>query len=378
MTSAVLGPGVTVVCAVVLVLVVSNLVAVRRPPSRRWPADAPLVSVCIPARDEEHAIARCLASVLDQNYPCLEILVLDDRSTDSTAEVVAAVQDPRVRLLSGRRLPEGWTGKNWACHQLAEAASGEVLCFLDADTVLAPTAVADTMGVLDDSGAGLVTMLLAAEHRSAGEGVLLPMVNHALLALFPVTLMHRLSSPVVALALGPFLLVTRTAYDDSGGHAAAPGHIVDDVTLCRAVKSTGAPVRLVNGTRLATTRWYDSVGGIWRGFSKNAYGALDYNPVLALAVVAVLVPLLLAPFVHLAVGLVSGDVAGYAVVQVAVLLAVRLVTSVLGDDPVWSVPTHPVAVAFWGCTLAWSVALTVSGRSVEWRGRQVTVRSDTG
>ena len=383
--SLLVGPATTVLCLAMVVIVVWNL---RTMPYLRARVDGaaasalddagPLVSVLVPARNEAATIRACLEALGAQQHRAIEVIVLDDRSDDGTADVVRAVAeaDPRVRLIAGAELPEGWTGKNWACHQLALQARGEVLCFVDADTVLAPATIGGALGVLRDDDAHLVTLLLAADDTTAAQAVLLPMVNHVLLALFPVALMHRHDSSKLALALGPFIMVTRTAYDAAGGHAAAPDEVVDDVHLCRAVKATGRRVRLANGTAVARTRWYASVGEMWRGFSKNAFGALDANLALAAATVLLVVPMLCAPFVRLAAGVLGdGSVPGEVWVQVALIVLVRVVTSVAGGDPLWSIPLHPVAVVFWGGALAWSVVLTTTGRSVEWRGRTVAVRS---
>jgi chlorobactene glucosyltransferase len=387
----VFGPATTALCVAMVVIVVWNLRtmtflrAATGPAGPPDPADpagppgpaGPLVSVLVPARNEAATIATCIEALLAQQHPALEVVVLDDRSDDGTADVVRAVAagDPRVRVVDGAELPDGWTGKNWACHQLSQQARGEVLCFVDADTVLDPAAIGGALGVLRDDGADLVTLLLAADDTTTAQAVLLPMVNHVLLALFPVALMHRPGPATLALALGPFIMVTRDAYDACGGHAAAPDDVVDDVRLCRAVKATGRSVRLVNGTAVARTRWYASVGETWRGFSKNAFGALDTNLPLAAATVLLVMPMLCAPFLRLAAGLAAGDVAGEVWVQVGLIVAVRVVTSLAGRDPMWTGPLHPLAVVFWGAALLWSVVITTTGRSVEWRGRTVAVRS---
>lgn len=353
-------------------LIIWNQRSMFRPPPRVWPGDAPLVSVLVPARNEEEAIGSCLAHLSAQDYPNIEIIVLDDGSIDRTADVVRGFAG--VRVVSGEPLPSGWSGKNWACHQLSEMARGEWLCFVDADTVVEPGAISAAAGVLDDEGAGLVSMLPRSDSHSISGDVLLPMVTHALLALFPVSLIHNTRSPGLALAFGPFLMVTREAYQAAGGHAAEPDHVVDDVRLSRRVKGSGRRVRIVNGTDLVRTRWYDGVGNIWRGFSKNAYGGLDYNPWFGLAVAGVLAPLLLTPFVRVGFGLLSGDIPRVALWQVVLLLAARALTSIVGRDPLWSTPLHPVTVAFWGATLAWSMMLTGTGRSVTWKDRDIPIR----
>lgn len=353
-------------------LIFWNLRVVVRPKARHDRPDRQ-VSVLIPARNEEGSIGACLRSVLAQSHANIEVLVLDDRSTDRTAAIVRAVADHRVRLVPGLALPEGWTGKNWACHQLAELARGDVLCFLDADTLLAPDAVAATVSVLDDHDAGLVASLLRSDSHGPAEATLLPMVNHAVLGLFPTSLIHRSPHPDASLAFGPFIVVSRAAYDASGGHAAHPAHVVDDMQLARSVKAAGHELRLVNGTDLVSTRWYHGLGEIWRGFSKNAYGGIGYRPGLAIAAVTVLMPILVVPFVRVVAGLITGSVPTEALWQVALLLFGRAVTSVVGRDPLWTVPLHPVTIVFWAATLTWSVLLGVTGRSVTWKGRSVAV-----
>jgi len=373
-SAVVFGPGVTVVCVVLLLVLVANLRSVRRPGTRHFGDDAPLVSVLVPARDEEETIGACVAALTAQDYPNLEVVVLDDNSTDATADIVGRCADPRVKLVAGTPLPAGWTGKNWACDQLAARARGDILCFVDADTVLAPSAVAGAIGELEDRDVGLVTLLVASGQRSVAGSVLLPMVTFGLLGLFPAWLMnHRDRSPL-GLALGPFIMVTRAAYTDVGGHAAHRGDVVDDVALCRSVKTAGWGVHLGNGTDLVRTRWYPTTAGIWEGFSKNAFGALGYSITLAALTLVVGVVVLFLPFARVGAGVWAGDVPGEAVVQVGLLLTARTVTSVAGRDPLWSVPTHPMAVIFWVAALAWSVLIYAFGRDVEWRGRAVAVR----
>jgi cellulose synthase/poly-beta-1,6-N-acetylglucosamine synthase-like glycosyltransferase len=351
-------------------LVVWNLRVVRRPPARHWPTDAPLISVLVPARDEEASIGDCLRALLEQDYPNLEIIVLDDESTDGTAASMLACRDPRVHLVTGAPWPAGWTGKNWACHQLAARARGDVLCFVDADTILSPDALSRAAGELHDDDLGLVSMLLRTDTGTVAEVVLMPMVNHALLALLPAALMQRPAHPEVAIALGPFIMVRRAAYVAAGGHAARPAHIVDDVQLARAVKAAGHRVGLRNGTTLVHTRWYSGFREIWNGFSKNCYGGLAYRPGVALAALFVVAPALLLPFLRLGAGLSTGGAVGFPAVQVSLILSTRTITSRAGRDSLWSVPLHPVMIAVWAGALAHSMVLAVTGREIEWKGRK--------
>ena len=368
------GPVVTAACVVIVVLLAVNLRSVRRPRARVWGDQAPLVSVLVPARNEAATIEACLAGIAAQNYPNLEVVVVDDNSDDGTAAIVRGIADSRIRLVAGAPLPDGWTGKNWACEQLWRHARGEVLCFVDADTVLAPDAVGASLGTLTSHDVGLLTLLLATRPTTIRGGVLLPMVNHAMLALFPAWAMNRRVASTTALAMGPFMMVQRSAYEAVGGHAANRAEVADDVALCRSVKAAGLGVRLANGTDLVATPWYRSVHDTWRGFTKNAVGALDHSGALSVLAVVAAVIVLCAPFLRLGSGLLGGSIPTEVTVQVSLLLGARVVTSVAGRDPLWSVPTHPIGVAFWAAALSWSTVLGLAGRSVEWRGRGVAVR----
>ena len=355
-----------------VLLVLWNSRELRRPKPRTWGAGAPLVSVLVPARNEEATITECLDSIVAQEYPNLEIIVLDDGSTDRTADIARTYADRGVAVISGVALSAGWTGKNLACHQLSREAKGDLLCFVDSDTVLEPGAISAAAGMLDDERAGLVSMMPRSSSTTMAGAMLLPMVTHALFALIPVAMVHRAKSAMLSVAFGPFMLFTREAYDAAGGHTADPGHIVDDVQLSRNTKKAGYRVRIANGTDLVATRWYDGVTGIWRGFSKNAYGALGYNPVVGATVAFVLAPLLVTPFVRLVIGAAgSGEVPEVVVWQCLLLVATRIMTAQLGRDAQWTSPFHAITVAFWGSTLARSMLLHARRESVVWKDRDV-------
>jgi chlorobactene glucosyltransferase len=369
-----LGQVLTVLLLAQIALVVWNLRVVHRPPARRWPAGAPLISVLVPARNEEASIAGCVDALLAQDYPNLEIIVLDDDSTDGTAAAVRTCRDPRLRLVTGAPLPEGWTGKNWACHQLASRAHGAVLCFLDATTILSPAALSRAAGELRDSDLGLVSVLLRTDTGTASEAVLMPIVNYGLLALLPAALIEKPAFRKEAIALGPFIMVTSAAYAAAGGHAAEPAHIVDDVQLARAVKASGHRIGLRNGTDLVRARWYTGFREIWNGFSKNVYGGIGYRPGIGLLTLFVVVPVLLLPFLRLGAGLTTGGALAFPAVQVGLILSTRAITSRVGRDPLWSVPLHPVAIAVWAGTFARSMVLAHTGREIEWKGRRYVTR----
>jgi chlorobactene glucosyltransferase len=357
-------------------LILWNRREIKRPQPRSWDHSAPLVSVLVPARSEEERIGGCLASLLAQDYPNLEVIVLDDESDDATASVVLAMADHRVTLVAGESTPAGWTGKNWACHQLSQKASGDLLCFVDADTLLEPETISSAVGALVAAEAGLVSMLPRTGRTSLMGQTVLPMVSHATFGLFPARAIHSPRFPTIAAAFGPFMLLTRDAYQAAGGHAAHPRSVVDDVQLSRGVKSSGRRIRLLDGTDLIQTGWYRTVEEIWTGFAKNAYPALGYNPWVAAAALFVLAPLLLSPVAQVAFGLLEGHVPTTALWLLLLMVANRALTAVFGRDSLWSTPLHPFTLAFWAATLAWSVFLATTQRQVMWKGRTLSTSAD--
>ena len=230
----------TAVLLVVGLNLIANLRMVEKAtPSQVNPTGLEWVSVLVPARNEARNIRRCLESLLAQDYPLMEVLVLDDGSTDETPEIVAemARRDPRLRLIPGQPLPAGWMGKNFACHQLAQEARGQWLLFTDADTVHHPQAVSWALTAAKENRADLVTLVPHAVTHTFGEQLLLPIIPFGILGLFPLALGARLRIPALTMAIGTFLLFRRETYERIGGHAAVRGR--SRRTWCWPVGSGG-------------------------------------------------------------------------------------------------------------------------------------------
>jgi chlorobactene glucosyltransferase len=243
---------------------------------RETPADAssgdpslPKVSLLIPARDEAENLAILLPMLSRIDYPGLEILVLDDGSTDGTAGRVRAGAGP-ARLLPGRPLPPGWLGKNWACAQLARAATGDILLFCDADVRMLPGAVAATVERMRGEGLAAFTCLPRQELATWPERAVIPLVmTMPVLAFLPLVLIPRHPMPALSIGCGQWFAFTRAAYRDVGGHAAVRREIVEDLALARRVKEKGMALGAALSTRLVSTRMYRDLPSLWSGFAKN-------------------------------------------------------------------------------------------------------------
>ncbi|MCW2605618.1 MAG: hypothetical protein JWO60_311 [Frankiales bacterium] len=306
------------------------------------------VSVLLPLRDEAHRVRPCLQALLAQTGVDVELLVLDDGSTDGTADVVRALG---VEPLRGAPLPPGWLGKPHACQQLADAATGEVLVFVDADVVLAPHAVAATVALLDDADLDLVSPYPRQEAPGATR-LVQPLLQWSWLTFLPLRLAERSPRPSLSAANGQLLAVRREVYDRAGGHAAVRGAVVDDVELLRAVKRAGGTGGVVDGTALASTRMYDTWDELVEGYTKSLHTA---------PLAATLLPVLLY-----VVPVLRGDWPA-----VAAGMAGRAVTSRRTGSRVWpDALAHPVSVALLGW-LSVRSRLRARRGALVWKGRPV-------
>jgi len=367
---------VTLLLLGILVNVLNNLrLLPRMPKEGPLPVPLPLVSVLIPARDEERNISCCLESLLRQDYPRLEILVLDDESSDRTADIVAelAAKHPQVRLLRGQPLPPGWHGKTYACHQLAQAAQGEWLLFTDADTIHAPHSVSSALRAALGAQASLVSVFPHAIMGTLGEAVALPMITVGPMCYLPLGLMNRIRHSLLALAIGPFMFFPRDFYWRIGGHEAVKQDIAEDVCLARLVRRSGGRVALMDGTNTVKVRFYQGLKEAWRGFSKSAFPAFDYElePLLALLLVNLIV--FLAPCGFLLMGLrhdwVDRFWVGFPLFQLSIGFLIRALIGQRFGYERWMVLLHPLTIVFGILVALNSVRWAWSGMGMAWKGR---------
>lgn len=249
----------------------------------------PFVSILVPARDEEDCIEACVCSLLAQSYERLEVLVLDDQSNDATAYIVQSIidtlpaqQQGRLRLLRGKPLPEGWIGKNYACHQLAQQAQGNYLLFTDADTIHKPETVTAVMECMHQYDVDMLTAQPEHVLGSLGERLIVPLLNFTIFTLLPVALIRLRPEPSLATGNGQLLCFQHAAYSAIGGHEKVKGRILEDVLLARATKAAGYRMVFVDALELVQCRMYHSFAEVWSGFSKNLFAFYTYSLPFAL------------------------------------------------------------------------------------------------
>ena len=346
------------------------------------PASAPLISICVPARDEQKNIRRCVESLLAQTYPNFEVIVLDDRSTDATPQILAdlARRDSHLRVISGSDLPAGWAGKPHALYQAAKSARGEWLCFVDADTFSAPEAVASCYVKAVETKADLFTIMTFQELGTFWEKVLMPLVLTAMSVGFSP---RKVNDPNRrdAVANGQFILIKRSVYDAIGGHEKVKDQIVEDKAISEQVKRNGYRLILADGYSLARTRMYTSLPEMWEGWTKNIYLGLRDTPSMLLLgafgatlalIAALFLPVwpLLGFFWYLNGGglLAAGVILKSLIVWGALLWARANVCGGLGISR-WYSLTVPLGAGLFAAIMLMSAWKVLSGQGVTWRGR---------
>ncbi len=392
------------VCALVpAVMFLLNLRVYVEPPALKDEV-VPAVSVLIPARDEAHGIGEALRCALASRGVEMEVVVMDDGSTDGTDAVVLAMasQDGRVRLERAPPLPGGWNGKQHACWSLARTARHPVLCFVDADVRLGPECVARMAMLLGERGNRLVSGFPRQVTGSFLEWMLLPLIHFVLLGFLPMAKMRKSTGPGFAAGCGQFMMVEREAYFACGGHSGIRLTMHDGLRLPRLFREHGYQTDLADLTGLASCRMYRSAGEVWSGLAKNATEGLG-APV---RIVPVTLLLLLGQVVPFAVALLLSLLLLFLLPIVGVLLGAfgvdihvtRLLPMVLGAFilgvcvvSAWlvrgvaarrflqdwrSAVLHPVGVLLLLAVQWYALGKRVLGRPVSWKSRAYAKASD--
>jgi len=366
-----------VFAALPALLYARNIRLFRPPPLPTDDSQVPAISVLIPARNEEASIREAVESVLQSTDVRLEVIVLDDHSTDRTASIVEELRsrDLRVRLESAEMLPAGWCGKQFACFQLARLASHDTFTFLDADVRLEPTALARMIAFQRTSGAALVSGFPRQQTGTMLEKLVIPLMHWLLLGFLPFDRMRVDLRPGLGAGCGQWFLTTRTAYEQSGGHAAIRDSLHDGVKLPRAYRRAGLKTDLCDVTDLARCRMYASATQVWNGLAKNAHEGLGAPKLLPFMTVLLggghILPWLLTP-VALTADPIAAVVLGTAC---AVSILPRLNAALRYRQSWLGAALHPLGVMCLLMIQWYALARRLIGKPVGWKGRPVPATS---
>lgn len=360
---------------VVLAVLFSNSLVMTRLRRHRLKSSPPLVSILVPARNEAANILRCVRSMLGQRYARFEVIVLDDRSDDGTAELLSSERDVRLTVLRGRSLPQGWTGKNWACHQLSGAAKGDILFFADADTVFEPDAVEKVAAVMLGENADFVSGFPSQVLVTFGEKLLVPIFYWAFISFTPLAANLSVRRSRVTRAIGQMMVFKRSAYEAVDGHASIKGSVIDDLDLAKRMRRLGLTCRMMDATDIISCRMYRNGREAYEGFNKNLFPAFGYKILPYFFVWLFVGYAYIAPLIwlgmHLALpgGLPLPVWLLYATIALSMLQWVFSYTRL--RLPVWLAVFYPLVISAYEVLAVGSFVNNLR-RKTCWKGRQIT------
>ncbi len=334
--------------------------------------DFPGISIIVPARNEEANLPCLLTSLVHQNYPRYEVIVVDDASTDNTAAIVQEYAEDDVRLVSIDGPPEGWTGKNYACWMGAGYACYPWLLFVDADTELASFALSSTIHFATTHSINALSLFPQQRCETFWERLLLPFAYQQYFIGINAQV-NKSDGP--ALANGQYLFIHRNAYEQVNGHAANAGSIVDDAALAMSLKRQGVASLVCRGEGFVSVRMYTSLQQIANGFGKNTYPYLRQSPLTGIQTA-------ISTTLASAVALLFVDARrekSYTLLFIAVLAYIAQVLSALpwlkhfGIALRYALLTPLAALTFLAIAIN-SLLHTIIGHSVAWKGRSYVTR----
>ena len=337
--------------------------------------EAPLVSILIPARNEEKNISRCLKMILKQDYPNFEVIVLDDNSCDKTYEIVEefSKKDQRVKIFKGAQLKNGWMGKNYACHQLSRYANGSYLIFTDADTLHVGNSIAHSINSLMYHKLDALSVYPRQIMVTIHERMSVSFINFAIILFMPLLLVKKARGPLFATAIGQFFLFEREAYFKMGGHEVVKGEILEDIHISKAVKKAGYKFMVFDGKNDIYCRMYRNLKEVIVGFNRFIFAAFDFNTVMIAICFFFLLVLFLMPFIYLPLGFFVFDWSGLPInlliYQIIVVLIIRTTLAIRFKSKMFDILLHPLMMVYIFALAISSILHAKTGMGILWKGR---------
>lgn len=342
----------------------------------------PLVSILIPARNEEKNIRRCLRSLIRQDYPNFEILVLNDNSTDRTAQVTKEIASKHnnIKIIDGKPLPDGWLGKSFACFQLAKQAKGSYFLFTDADTLHFKSSVSSAMGAILANGLDAISVFARQITVTIHERMMVHFANYFLLSFMPFILIRHSKNPLFCTAIGQFLLFKREVYEEIGGHEAIKKEILDDIHISKQVKRHGFKFMVFDGKNNFYCRMYKNLREVIGGYSKVLSAVFDYNLILQSVVTITVFAVYLCPFVILPLSILYFGwlhmITNLLILQVLIITALKIMQTIRFKNRFSDIFLFPLSVIYLLLISIHSMLKSKSAHGILWKGRSYDVRKE--
>jgi len=353
---------------------VRNLSIIRNPrnAASEHETPVPLISILLPARNEAARITPTIKSVLQQDYPNIEFLILDDASSDATSQVVMNLINghPHARLIhSADSVPAGWLGKPWACHRLAQEATGEILVFIDADVMLSADAMSCAVALLRESALDVMCPYPNQQMNTVAQRLVQPLLQWSWLTTLPLDIAETSTRPSLTAANGQLLLVTRAMYDRMGGHASVKQEVLEDINFVRVAKAHGGRGGVVDGSAIALCNMYDTDAEMVNGYTKSLWNAFG-SGAGAFAVNATLFSVYVLP-VALMLSKDSRTRSRALTALIAAAAGRATINHKLRQGLKSEVLMHPLSVLAFNALTVASFAQRRRG-NLSWKGRSVT------
>jgi glycosyltransferase involved in cell wall biosynthesis len=348
-----------------LLIALVNLLTFCYLPDKTSLISSPKVSILVPARNEEQNIGNLLNQLSEFSYMNLEIIIYDDNSTDRTAEIVKnhIINNQKIRLLSGEGLPDGWLGKNYACHCLAEEARGEVLLFLDADVSVKNGLIERSLNHFQKFNLQLLSIFPKQIFKSTGEKISVPLMNWILLSFLPLIFVRILKNAAFSAANGQFMLFNSDTYKRLIPHSLFRKHRVEDIAIISYFKKQDLKTDTLLGDEHIKCRMYNGMFEAIEGFSKNIFQFFGSSIFLTLIVGIITT---IAPFIaYIYFGAIAGIIylSGIVLIRIFVSLASR--QSVI-ENLVFLLPQHLVFLLIISKGI-----MNYKKKELIWKGRNV-------
>jgi glycosyltransferase involved in cell wall biosynthesis len=323
------------------------------------------ISILIPARNEEKNLAVLLQILINTGEEIKEIIVLDDESSDQTKEIVQKFQilDERIILINGTPLPPNWTGKNWACHQLGNIATGEYLLFLDADVLPSLNLAKRLVTQMSKNKTSLLSVFPDQKMETFGEKVVVPFMHYLLLSLLPLKLVLSNKNPAFAAANGQVMCFVASTYQKNCWHEKVKNSVLDDVNIVKIMKSHGLKTEVVCANNSVFCRMYENFNDAFSGFSKNLFAGFNNN------LFGISFYFFIIIFGHFLIWLTFGSIIG--IFSVFLSLSIRICISKTAHQPILrNLLLHPLQMLVY-FTIGINSVLNTFNKNIIWKGRQI-------
>ncbi len=343
--------------------------------------DPPLVSVLIPARNEEANIKRCLKSLLKQDYPHLEIIVLDDHSSDATYAIASrlAKKDARLKVVKGSKLKKGWLGKSYACWQLSKKAKGSILLFTDADTLHFKDSVSLALASMLAKKCNALSVFSQQIMVTFHERMMVPFGNLMILCFLPLGLISGTKNPLFCTAIGQFMLFEKKVYQKIGGHKNVRKEILEDIHISKMVKKAGFRFMIFDGNKKLYCRMYKNLKEVIEGYSKVLFAAFDYHLLHYFMAFILLTCIFVMPFIYLPMALWfdwAPLVVNSIIAQVMVIFLIRAIYALRFKARGTDILLHPVSMVYLLLIAIYSLCRCRYGSGICWKDRTYDVSEE--